>query len=94
MLATSLVQVHTVAEHVSQLLALLHCFSFYLAAKNKKTWPISHFHDQVNRQPTWLLTRVLHSTPQGLLNGTSQITRGDPTLTTDWIHCKEPTVLL
>ena len=36
----------------------------------KKTWPISHFHDRVDRQPTWLLMltmlRSLRASEQNL----------------------------
>ena len=47
----------------------------------KKTWPISHFRNRVDRQPTGF-SRLLHSAPQRLLNETSHITKGGPTLTT------------
>ena len=50
----------------------------------KKTWPISHFCDRVNGQPTWLLTLTMLR-PSRLLNETSPITRVGPTVTTDRI---------
>ena len=45
----------------------------------KKTLPISHFHDRVEQQLTWLLTFT--ASEQNLA-----FTRGGPTLTTDQIQ--------
>ena len=38
-------------QHLGSVIALLSLF----VGVEKKTWPISHFFDQIDRRPTWLL---------------------------------------
>ena len=55
--------------------------SLFIGVK-KKTWPVSHFCDRVDRQPTWIPT----FTTLCPLRVSSQTTRGCPTLTSDSIQ--------